>query len=166
MGGDKNVIHIACMPETLVFYSVFAFSYNILHKDVEEENCHKRPAFRDHAQHTSHKNRQSPEILQMRFRKCKPPKNTAAEAVLAEMHENIANYSVCRACTQQSCETRVTTAHTAKEKSQSAQGPHNKTTRKSCKNPTFRKNDLRNHAFLKPPKIGLSPRRNATFHQK
>ena len=160
-------MHIACMPNTLVFTAFSPLCTTYCTRMWKKKTCHKRPAFHDHAQHTSHKNRQSPEIWQMRFRKCKPPKNTAAEAVLAEMHENIANYSVCRACTQQSCETRVTTAHTAQEKSQSAQGPNNKTTRKSCKNPpTFRKNDLQNHAFPKPPKIGMSPRRNANFHRK
>ena len=46
-GGDKNVIHIASMPEALVF-TAFA----PLYKDLEQENLSQASTFRDHAQNT------------------------------------------------------------------------------------------------------------------
>ena len=73
-GGDKNVIHTACMPNTLVFTAFSPLCTTYCTRMWTKKICRKRPASRDHAQHTSHKNRQSPEIWQMHFRKCKPQK--------------------------------------------------------------------------------------------
>ena len=36
-GGDKNVICVASVPKSLVFCSIVASLYDILHKDVEQD---------------------------------------------------------------------------------------------------------------------------------